>query len=305
MGIREVMKRAFTVTFLAMLFVSGHAAQTASVSAEEKAAANTAYQKADWKTAAAAYEKIAKAEPTNAGILYRFGLSLINLGRHKEAQAPLESAMSISANSVFAAALARAYARSGESEKLFELLERAESLGGISAENFEVQADFEKYRTDARFNARVKKLDGIANPCRARPEYREFDFWIGEWAPQNAQGLTVGKSSVQLILSSCIIFENWETPVSAGKSFNLYDVRDGKWHQTWVDNRGLITHYKGGLVDGKMVLIAESVANGTKTLSKMTFTKLPDGNVRQHGESSTNDGKTWTTTFDFKYVKVK
>jgi len=37
----------------------------------------------------------------------------------------------------------------------------------------------------------------------------------------------------------------------------------------------------------------------------MTFSRLPDGNVRQHGENSTDDGKTWTTTFDFKYVRVK
>lgn len=108
-----------------------------------------------------------------------------------------------------------------------------------------------------------------------------------------------------MILKSCIIFENWNTPVSAGKSFNVYDTRDGKWHQTWVDDKGLMTHYVGGLVDGKMVLTTESIQNGTKTIGKMTFSKLPDGNVRQHGESSTDDGKTWATTFDFKYVRVK
>lgn len=279
-------------------------AQTGAISASQREAADKAYQKQDWKAAPDAYGKISKAEPTNAGVNYRLGMALINLGRHLEARKPLEAAMATSANSVFAAALLRVYARLSDDEKLFGLLERSASLGGISAEAFNDQADFDRIRTDPKFVAQVQKLDGVANPCRSRPEYRQFDFWIGEWAPQNAQGVTVGTSSIQLILSNCVILENWETPVSAGRSFNVWDVRDGKWHQTWVDNRGLITHYKGGLVDGEMVLVSEAFVNGTKTLSKMTFTKLPDGSVRQLGENSTDDGKTWSTTFDFKYVRV-
>ncbi len=299
------MRRIFAASLLSIAVVSVLAAQGTTIIAEERVAANTAYQKSDWKTAAVAYEKIAKAEPTNPGILYRFGVSLINLGKHKEAQAPLESAMDISANSVFATALARTYAKTGDKEKLFALLERSSTLGGISAENFTGNRDFDAFKNDAKFTEQVKKLDGIANPCRSRPEYRQFDFWIGEWAPQNAQGVTVGTSSIQLILSDCVILENWNTPVSSGKSFNIWDVRDGKWHQTWVAGNGTRTNYVGGLVDGKMVLDSVTESSGRKVINRMTFTKLPDGNVRQHGESSNDDGKTWTTTFDFKYVKVK
>jgi hypothetical protein len=47
------------------------------------------------------------------------------------------------------------------------------------------------------------------------------------------------------------------------------------------------------------------VQNGTKTTARMTFSKLDNGDVRQHGENSTDGGKTWTTTFDFIYVRVK
>jgi hypothetical protein len=72
-----------------------------------------------------------------------------------------------------------------------------------------------------------------------------------------------------------------------------------------VDARGNMTRYVGGLVDGNMVLVADTITNGTKSLARMTFSKLSDGNVRQHGESSTDDGKTWTTSYDFKYVRVK
>jgi hypothetical protein len=302
------MNRYIGGILIAILLCTGVArAQTAvsSITPEMRAAANEAFQKKDWTAAAAGYERIVRAEEKNAGARYRLGVALINLDRAKEAATYLEAAMSISPNSVFALALARANARNGEKEKMYAAMEKSLTLGGISAEALNDEKEFAAYKTEPKFVEYVKKLDAVANPCRSRPEYRQFDFWIGEWAPQNVQGVTVGTSSIQLILGSCIIFENWNTPVSSGKSFNLFDVRDNKWHQTWVDAQGNMTNYVGGLEDGKMVLVSETVTNGKKSLARMTFSKLADGSVRQHGESSSDDGKTWTTTFDFKYVRVK
>lgn len=295
--------KAFAILLSVALAAVSTAAQT--VTPEMRSAANEAYQKQDWKTAAERYGQIVKDEEKNAGARYRLGVSLLNLGNAKAAVAQLEAAMGISANAVFAHALARAHARNGEVEKVYGVLEQSLKLGGISAESLNDEKDFALIKAEPKFADYVKRLDALANPCRSRPEFRQFDFWIGEWLPKNAQGVTVGTSSIQLILNSCIIFENWETPVSAGKSFNVFDTRDGRWHQTWVDNKGLITHYVGGLVDGKMVLDSTDVTNGTKTINRMTFSKLPGGDVRQHGESSTDDGKTWTTTFDFTYVRKK
>lgn len=301
------MGKHFRNVFMAIVILASLAlGQTpSSITAEMGSSANEAFQKKDWVAAAANYEKIVAAEEKNARAHYRLGVSLLNLNRVAEAEKHLATAMSISANPIFAQALARAYARNGDKEKMYAVFEQSLKLGGISAESLNDEKDFASLKAERRFVDYVKKLDSVANPCRARPEYREFDFWIGEWAPQNAQGVTVGTSSIQLILGSCIIFENWNTPVSSGKSFNLFDARDGKWHQTWVDARGTMTHYVGGLQSGKMVLVSESTTNGKRTLAKMTYSKLADGSVRQHGESSTDEGKTWTTTFDFKYVRTK
>lgn len=54
-----------------------------------------------------------------------------------------------------------------------------------------------------------------------------------------------------------------------------------------------------------MILVAENTASGKKTLLKMTFSKLPNGDVRQFGENSTDEGKTWTTAFDLTYTRKK
>lgn len=299
-----MMTRFIAFIFLILLVTTSLSAQTA-ITPEERAAANEAYQKQDWKMAVAAYEKIVKAEAKNAGAKYRYGMALIALNQYTKAVDPLESAMSISPNPIFALAAARAYARVGNKTKMYEVLEKSLTLGGIAPESLTSESDFTDVKAELKFIDLVKRSDMTVNPCKARPEFRQFDFWIGEWLPKNTQGVTVGTSSIQLILGSCIIFENWSTPVSSGKSFNVYDTRDGKWHQTWVDDKGLITHYVGGLVDGKMVLESESVVNGKKMIARMTFSKLDNGDVRQHGESSTDEGKTWTTTFDFTYVRKK
>jgi tetratricopeptide (TPR) repeat protein len=302
-------RRCGTAFFIISIFALSLSAQTVpaggSISPEEKTAANEAYQKQDWKMAAAAYEKIAKAEQKNAGAHYRLGMSQLGLNQNSQAVASFESAISISPNSVFALAAARAYARAGDKAKMYDILEKSLTMGGIQPDSLTGEADFSAVKTEAKFIDLVKRSDLAVNPCKGRAESRQFDFWIGEWLPRNAAGLTVGTSSIQLILGSCVIFENWNTPVSSGKSFSNYSTADGKWHQTWVDDKGTLAYYTGEMVDGKMVLDAPREVNGKRTIARMTFSKLPSGDVRQHGESSADDGKSWTTTFDFTYVRKK
>lgn len=277
-----------------------------SVTPETRAAANDAYQKQDWKAAAAAYEKIVKAEEKNVGARYRYGISLLGLGDNMNAQSQLENVFAASPNAIFALALSRAYARNGNKSKTYETLERSVRLGGIAPETLNTEADFASLRSEPRFVELVKRSDMAVNPCKASPEFRQFDFWIGEWDVKNPQGVLSGSSSVQLILGQCIIFENWTGGSGTnGKSFNIYDANDKKWHQTWVDDKGTFTHYIGGLVDGKMVVVAETIIAGQKTLAKMTFSKLPNGDVRQFGENSTDDGKTWVTAFDLIYSRKR
>jgi hypothetical protein len=290
--------------FAATVSVSHAQPQPGSgVKQETRTAANDAYQKENWPEAIKYFGEIIKLEPKNGGAHYRQGISFLNMKNNEEALRVLLIANTISPNPVYSFAVARAYARLQNKAKVYEVLEATVPMGGLQASQLDAEADFKDFRTDARFIEVEKKVDLAANPCKGKPEFRQFDFWIGEWAPKNAQGVTVGTSSIQLILSSCVIFENWNTPISSGKSFSNYNTADGKWHQTWVDDKGTLAYYVGGLVDGKMVLDNDRVVNGKRTIGRMTFSKLDNGDVRQHGESSTDDGKTWTTTFDFTYVR--
>ena len=276
------------------------------VTPEMRSQANTLYQASDWKNAASAYQKIVDLEPKNPNAAYRLGLSLLNLNKNAEAQKYLDAAFTTSPNSVFALALARAYARTNNKAKAFETIEKSTTLGGIAPETLAAEKDLAAWKDDAGFKELVRKSDLAVNPCKASPEFRQFDFWIGDWDVKNPQGVPSGSSNIQLILGQCIILENWTGGSgSSGKSFNIYDANDKKWHQTWVDDKGTFTHYIGGLVDGRMVIVADTIVTGKKTLAKMTFSKLENGDVRQFGENSTDDGKTWTTSFDLIYSRKK
>ena len=275
------------------------------VTPEMRAEANEFYQKQDWQNASKAYGEILKREESNISARYRYGVILLNLNKNAEAKAELENVFAASPNAIFAFSLARVYARLDEKEKMFETLEKSTKLGGIAPENLTAEKDFAAFKNDARFLDLVKKSDLAVNPCKASPEFRQFDFWIGEWDAKNAQGITVGSSSIQQILNQCVIFENWTTPLQSGKSFSIFNAADKKWHQAWVDDKGTFTNYVGEFKDGKLVFLTENTANGKKTLARMTFSKLPNGDVRQFGENSADEGKTWTTSFDFTYVRKK
>ena len=136
-------------------------------------------------------------------------------------------------------------------------------------------------------------------PCAA-PEYRQFDFWIGQWDVFNPAGKLVGHSRIEPFAGGCALLENWSSlnPGGDGKSINIYDATDKRWHQSWADASGSRLLIEGGLANGSMVMSA-----GTGTVQRITWTPLAGGAVRQHWEISQDGGRTWTTSFDGKYVK--
>jgi len=142
-------------------------------------------------------------------------------------------------------------------------------------------------------------------PC-AGVEHRQFDFWIGEWdVTVVGSGEVAGKSSITAILDGCAILESYETARGyRGKSHNAYDRTTGQWHQTWVDNAGVVLKLDGGIEDEKMVLSGPGKdAQGHEIINQITWTPHDDGSVQQTWAISSDGGSTWTTAFDGMYRK--
>jgi hypothetical protein len=148
-------------------------------------------------------------------------------------------------------------------------------------------------------------LPAPARLCESE-EYRQFDFWIGDWNVTSA-GQAAGTNAIQPIHNGCALQENWQGDGEggiSGTSFNIYDQATGQWHQTWVDSSGTLLLLDGGLVDGVMVLSGKRPARNGKgmTLHRISWTPNPDGSLRQLWEVSTDDGKNWTMLFDGLYT---
>jgi hypothetical protein len=156
----------------------------------------------------------------------------------------------------------------------------------------------------------VRPEGGTRRRSRARlrrPEYRQFDFWIGEWGVTSGEQVA-GTNSIRPLHGGCALLEAWqgagEGGISGG-SYSIYDRGSGRWHQTWVDATGTLLQLDGELVDGAMVLSGRRPASdgAGETLHRITWTPNEDGSVRQLWQASPDEGASWSVLFDGLYVR--
>ena len=135
-------------------------------------------------------------------------------------------------------------------------------------------------------------------------EYRQFDFWVGDWEVRMPNGQTAGQNTITRELDNCVVKERWRgTGGMTGESFNIWDRTTKRWHQTWVSSTGALLLLEGEFRDGAMRMTGESIGPNGPLHNRITWTPNPDGTVRQFWETSADKGKTWTVAFDGLYGK--
>ena len=142
----------------------------------------------------------------------------------------------------------------------------------------------------------------FADACDG-PEYRQFDFWLGTWQVHTPDGKLAGTNRIEREYGGCVIHEHYTTERGyTGESLNTYDAAREVWHQTWVDNAGTLLLLEGRLRAGSMVLEGQTLdEKGRAIKHRITWTPNTDGSVRQHWESTDENGR-WTTAFDGRYT---
>lgn len=264
-----------------------------------------------WSEAAAVFEELTRADASDAASWAALGLAYFNLGRIADASAAYEEALALDTKSPRAiVGVARVAIARGDAKSAIAGLARARDAGIPVLQFVRNSTGFEALvKKDAEFARFVDSL----RPCAA-PEYRHFDFWLGEWDVFNPAGQKIGTNSITSINDGCVLYESWrDLRGGTGNSFNFYESKTKRWHQFWVSSNGNATPLSaaadgtpmpmsGGLVNGAMQL--QSTA-GIKPLNRWTWSRVEGGKVRQHAEQSDDGGATWRTVFDGVYVKVK
>jgi hypothetical protein len=142
--------------------------------------------------------------------------------------------------------------------------------------------------------------------CRAA-EHRQFDFWIGRWEVFTPDGKKAGDNTIEAIDGGCALIERWcGNGGFTGTSLNSWDAQARQWRQHWIDNQGGLLRLAGGLEGGSMVLASsgpDPERPGATLRQRIGWTLQSDGSVRQHWQTSRDEGATWVTEFDGRYVK--
>jgi hypothetical protein len=148
----------------------------------------------------------------------------------------------------------------------------------------------------------------IPTPACNTDDHRAFDFWIGVWdVTASGQDQPTAVNRISRDHGGCVIREDYTTKGGyTGMSMSFYDAARRIWHQTWIGVDGAALYIEGGLNDrGEMVLSNRSMPHyqaGT-VINQITWTPNIDRSLRQHWQTSSDEGASWSTVFDGLYVK--
>jgi hypothetical protein len=142
--------------------------------------------------------------------------------------------------------------------------------------------------------------------CAERGEFRQLDFWIGEWDVFN-KDQKIAETSIQRVLKDCALEEMWKgSRGSDGKGLSTYNPRSKKWEYFWVSANGSTSHFSGELMGSEMRFSFESPQpDGHVRQRHWSLISLPDGGVRELSVGSDDQGKTWSTEYDYVWRKKK
>lgn len=136
--------------------------------------------------------------------------------------------------------------------------------------------------------------------------HQAFDFWLGQWQVFTPDGKLAGSNVISSDLNTCVLREHYVTASGyEGRSLNMYDRQTDSWHQTWMDNTGLLLLLDGGWNGKQMVLEGKGKnQQGEAIIHRISWSPKADQSVRQHWQVSSDNGKSWTTAFDGMYKKL-
>lgn len=148
----------------------------------------------------------------------------------------------------------------------------------------------------------------VTDTICARPVFRQFDYWVGEWTVKDTAGKVIGRNVVTRDVGGCALHEHWSSGNgSVGESFTTYSPTEKKWHQLYVGSGGYIISMSGNFEDSKLVLVtaphAGYVNPDIQVVERWVWTPIDANHVRQTATLSRDGGATWIKQFDGLYER--
>ena len=150
----------------------------------------------------------------------------------------------------------------------------------------------------------------VTDTICAKPNFRRFDFWAGDWVVKDTAGRVIGSSHVTRDVGGCALHEHWAAAggKGVGESFSGYVPNDGKWHQMYVGTGGYVFVMSGDFDGDKLVMFTPPRASARdpklQVVERWSWTPMSDSRVRQTAQVTTDSGTTWRTIFDGIYERA-
>jgi tetratricopeptide (TPR) repeat protein len=307
------MRLRFVIVCVSALLSLAASAQAPPASDPAVTAADKAYTAQNWTEAEPQYSALTKQQPDNARFWYRLGTAARGNKHYDVALEAFQKAKTLGVGKGLPVWLsdyeiATTYAGKGDPAQALENLKTAANAGFLRPSRLENDSEWNAVRSNERFIALAKQAQHNANPC-GDAEFKQFDFWVGDWdVASAADGVQRGSSHISKEMNGCVVWENWTSAGSPyfGKSYNTWNPNLKRWEQYWVDTGAGVMFFHGNLKDNVMDYWTDDVpqANGGTLLRHLQFFNLGADKVRQFSQGSTDGGKAWHTEYDFIYTRV-
>jgi hypothetical protein len=276
-------------------------------------AADKAYAAKDWTAAESQYSSLTSRQSENARFWYRLGVSARGNRHYDVTLAAMQKAKALGAGKGLPTPLAdyeiaTIHAGMGESSFALQLLKTAADGGFMQPSRVENDSEWNALRTNDQFIGLAKQVRHNATPCED-PEFKQFDFWLGDWEVASAgDGTPRGSSHISKEMNGCVVWENWTSAGSPyfGKSYNTWNPNLKRWEQYWVDTSAGVMFFHGNVKDNVMDYWTDDVpqSGGGTLLRHLQFFNIGPEKVRQFSQESSDGGKTWQTEYDLIYTRV-
>ncbi len=150
-----------------------------------------------------------------------------------------------------------------------------------------------------------------AAPTCDAPEYRQLDFWVGEWDVTWVDGDTgeigAGTNVITRTLDGCVIEERFDGGDSVplrGMSVSTYHRQKEEWRQLWLDNTGAYLPFAGGPVRDRFILTLDRPADeADAAYRRMVWENIGPDSLDWRWQSSADEGATWSDLWHIRYVR--
>ena len=284
-----------------LIFTSTIYSQDASTKIQE---ADSLVKNKEYQKAEELYNEAIKSEPGNNLAIYKLASLYYSEKKYDKA---IKNYLILAPHKNLRVLynLACTYSLNNNKSEALKYLREAVENGFSQLSLLKTDTDLTNIRGEKRFIEILKSVKSIGN----FPEAKKFDFWVGEWNVYNPQKQKVGDSKIEKILDGAVILENW-TGVNGytGKSFNHFNMDKKKWAQYWVDQNSNSIYFEGNYDSIKKAIVYYSydhAKDASPYIRRLTFFNLSPDEVRQFSQRSTDNGKTWSTEYDFSYIRKK